>query len=211
MIAEQDAYINTQINDEGVLPGIIQYSNPVDRLGRMFNDVTSMYNELWLVRQVDMPDNILSEAFSQFNESILTLSRMVQEQASQHERDARIRAREERARMVYAQQVASTATAIPEVIVLDNELPIVRHRRRPARKSVAVKKMDLPKKMDDPCCICMDEYTRVNSVTTSCGHAFCKGCYDQHEETGLASPTRKVCCPICRSINPKITEYRARK
>ena len=213
MIAEQDAPLN-----------------PVDRLDRVFNDVAAMYQELWLVRQVEMPDDILSESFARFTERITILSRIAQEQASQHERDSRIRAREERARLaaveqarIDAERTLAVAVAIPpphpvepvpEVIIIDPAPQVnrqVTQKRKPARKSVALKKMELVKTVDDPCCICMEKYTRVNSVTTSCGHSFCKSCYDRVEQTGLASHTRKVCCPICREGNPKITEYRARK
>ena len=205
-----------------------QYAHlePVDRLDRVFNDVASMYNDLWLVRHVDMPDDILSESYTRFTDSIALLSRIALEQASQHERDARVRAREERARLA-AERLAAEAVPVPapvpapvpvvqEVIVLDHaDAPLatrqVRQRRCPARKIVALKKTELNQTVDEPCCICMEEYTRINSVITSCGHAFCKGCYDQVEQTGLASATRKVCCPICRERKPKITEYRARK
>jgi hypothetical protein len=202
--------------------------SPVDQLDRAFNDVAEIYQELWLVRQVDMPDDILSESFARFTARISVLNRIAQEQASQHERDARTRAREERVRLAAVEQAAAAAPPPPpqpQPVILEvtliNHTPApaqaprinrqVRQKRRPARKSVALKKSELDAMMTDACCICMDEYTRVNSVTTSCEHAFCKGCYNAHEQSGLSKRMPKVCCPICRAENPKITEYRARR
>jgi hypothetical protein len=190
----------------------------VDQLDRAFNDVAVMYHDLWLVRQIEMPDDILSESFVQLTNRISVLNRIAQEQASQHERDARIRAREERVRLAAEQAAAAQPPppVIPEVIQIDHTPAPpgnrqVKQKRRPARKTIALKKTELDVVIADPCCICMEEYTRVSSVTTSCGHAFCKGCYDTHEQTGLSKNMPRVCCPICRAETPKITEYRARR
>jgi len=201
MIAEQDAPLSA-----------------VDQLDRVFNAVAETYQELWLVRQVDMPDDILSESFTRFTERIAALNRIVQEQASQHERDARIRAREERVRLaaVAAEQIRLAAAEpqqpVVEVIVINAPATRqARQKRQPARKSVALKKKELDVMIPESCSICMENYTKVNSVTTSCGHVFCKGCYNAHEQTGLSKHMPKVCCPLCRAETPKITEYRARK
>jgi len=204
MIAEQDAPLSA-----------------VDQLDRVFNAVAETYQELWLIRQIEMPDDILSESFTRLTDRIAALNRIAQEQASQHERDSRIRARAERVRLAAVtvqRRLAETTQIQPvaEVIVINNDPihvlpPQVRQKRRPARKSIALKKTELDAVMPDSCSICMENYTRVNSVTTSCGHAFCKGCYDVHEQTGLSNRMLKVRCPLCRTETPKITEYRARK
>ena len=189
----------------------------VDQLDRAFNDVAVIYHDLWLVRQIEMPDDILSESFDRLTNRISVLNRIAQEQASQHERDARIRAREERVRLAAEQAAAAQPPppVIPEVIQIDTPAPPgnrqVKQKRRPARKTIVLKKTELDVVIADPCCICMEEYTRVSSVTTSCGHAFCKGCYNTHEQTGLSKNMPRVCCPICRAETPKITEYRARR
>jgi hypothetical protein len=186
---------------------------PVDQLDRVFNTVAGLYQALLVIRPVGMPDDITSEAFDRFINSIDALSRIANEQASQHERDSRIRVREARNRAVDAARLATTTstTSTATEIIAPPPAPNrqVRQRRRPARKSIALKKTELDVAMPDNCSICIDGYTKVNSVTTSCGHAFCKECYNTHEQTVLANHNR-VYCPLCRAVNLKITEYRKR-
>ena len=54
----------------------------------------------------------------------------------------------------------------------------------------------------EDCPICMNKPTKLNSVTTECGHEFCKDCYNEY----LAADNNKS-CPMCRNPNPKITFY----
>ena len=85
-------------------------------------------------------------------------------------------------------------------------IPVVRPRRRRARKSKALSITEIEEVIEDPCCICFETYTRGQSITTCCNHTFCKDCYDSHEKS-----TPKSKCPMCRKENPVVTEYRTRK
>jgi hypothetical protein len=81
-------------------------------------------------------------------------------------------------------------------------------------KSKAIKKDDLDVIMPDVCGICLDEYTRANSVSTCCGHNFCVSCYTsaaEHCKANVLREDRKMKCPMCRKESPKLTIYRARK
>ena len=204
--------------------------NPVDQLHTAFNNVAESYNQLWLLRQHDMPDDIVMESFQQMNTQLLELTRIVQQQTSTHARETRIRERTERvaAQIQQTQQPVHTIEApvhtieapvhpIDQVtpIAIDNDVVLLteaanRRIRTGIRKITALKKTEVNQPMPEPCCICMEEYTRVQSVTTSCSHTFCKTCYDEHERTAHVTLHKAVCCPICRTRKPKVTEYRAR-
>ena len=54
------------------------------------------------------------------------------------------------------------------------------------------------------CPICMDKPSKINSITTECGHEFCKGCYNEY----IATANSNKSCPMCRKNDPKITVYR---
>jgi len=58
----------------------------------------------------------------------------------------------------------------------------------------------------DDCAICMTKPQKLDSVTTDCGHEFCKGCYTDF----IAAINSNKSCPMCRNPNPKITSYRTR-
>jgi hypothetical protein len=81
------------------------------------------------------------------------------------------------------------------------------HRNK--RKSKALPKAEVDKEMADPCSICFEPYTRADSVSTCCNHQFCKTCYGLHEKS--VPRGKLVSCPMCRKMNPVVTEYRARK
>lgn len=53
--------------------------------------------------------------------------------------------------------------------------------------------------MDDTCCFCLEEFTRVDAVTTSCGHTFCSTCFDSYK--------KKTKCPCCRQSVVSLTWY----
>jgi len=90
------------------------------------------------------------------------------------------------------------------------EVRVEQYWRR-ARITRALKASDVNAFVPDNCGICLEQYTKVNSVTTSCGHTFCKPCFDTHEYMCYRSDVPVVKCPMCRNANPIITEYRPRK
>jgi len=83
------------------------------------------------------------------------------------------------------------------------------YAHRYKRKSKALPKAEIDKEMADPCGICFEPYTRAESVSTCCNHQFCKTCYGLHEKS--VPMGKLVSCPMCRKMNPVVTEYRARK
>ena len=56
------------------------------------------------------------------------------------------------------------------------------------------------------CAICIEIPKKIDSLTTECGHEFCKGCYHDW----FNSRNGNKCCPTCRKENPKVTIYKAR-
>ena len=81
-------------------------------------------------------------------------------------------------------------------------------------KTKAIKASQLEEVMPDVCGICLEEYTRANSVSTCCGHSFCSSCYTSAAEHCAANSQRKdrkMKCPMCRKESPKLTVFRARK
>jgi len=56
------------------------------------------------------------------------------------------------------------------------------------------------------CAICIEIPKKIDSLTTECGHEFCKGCY----HNWFNSRNGNKCCPTCRKENPKVTIYKAR-
>ncbi len=57
----------------------------------------------------------------------------------------------------------------------------------------------LHKTMDDTCCFCLEEFTRVDAVTTDCGHSFCSTCFESYK--------KKTKCPCCRQSVVSLTMY----
>ena len=85
-------------------------------------------------------------------------------------------------------------------------------QRKP--KSKVVKQTELDDVMPDVCGICLEQYTRANSVSTCCGHSFCSSCYTTAVEHASNKPQREervMKCPMCRKVSPKLTVFRARK
>ena len=81
-------------------------------------------------------------------------------------------------------------------------------------KVKALKQSELDAPMTDRCGICLDVNTRANSIVTSCGHEFCKNCYDEFVGSVLGrnrQADRTIRCPICRTTAPKYTVFRVRK
>lgn len=56
----------------------------------------------------------------------------------------------------------------------------------------------------DTCAICLDTHYMIDSVTTSCNHHFGKTCFN----AWCSKQHYSITCPLCRTENPSLTEYR---
>ena len=88
-------------------------------------------------------------------------------------------------------------------------VPTVRIVSKPKQKVSVIKQADLARTMPDPCSICQENYTKLESVTTNCGHGCCKGCMTQWLETKHNSG-QNATCPMCRVKVTMVTGYRER-
>ena len=142
-----------------------------------------------------------------------------------------VRNQRERAAAVPVAPVAVAPVAVAPIIYAAETLfenappPGGRRRQRPLAaaaapaplkkpKTKAIKVSQLEEVMPDVCGICLEEYTRANSVSTCCGHNFCVSCYTsaaKHCAANSQREDRKMKCPMCRKESPKLTIYRARK
>jgi len=196
----------------------------IDAIHNAFNDVANIYNNLWLLTQNDMPADVISEGYGDFISQLNVLTRIAQDRFTEHTRsterlarEARVRARHERINVeppapivindIQPQPVQEPIVQVP---------PPPPRRQRRARIGPKTKRIVRALKMSvafvslpDDCAICMDKYRKINSVETSCGHTFCKGCFNVHEQTAIDRHVATA-CPLCRSVNPTITEFRYR-
>ena len=114
--------------------------------------------------------------------------------------------------------------------------PKLVHEKRPDNfKTKALGAAKLDTLNDDACGICMEVHTLRDSVHTSCGHCFgtvCYGIYLQHTQAHekhmqqrvqqnptsphqaafayMLQETRNYACPMCRTKNPALTNYKER-
>jgi hypothetical protein len=217
--------------------------NNIDTITAGFDNVAERYNELWLLTQYDMPADVISDGYADLFRVLNDLTRITQDRFTQHvrrterlAREARGRARRERQTVAVQPAPVLPAPIQPAPIqpapiqpahiipMLSPDHPppgVVDHARRAGPRIVhkpkhtvrALKRSELVATLPDECAICIEKYTKSNSVETSCGHTFCKECYDVHEKTSLEKPVvnATVACPLCRVVNPRITEFRSRK
>jgi hypothetical protein len=54
------------------------------------------------------------------------------------------------------------------------------------------------------CSVCLDTHKNHESVTTECGHQFCKQCW----YSWMSNPTGNQKCPSCRKHHPKTTTFK---
>lgn len=156
---------------------------------------------------------LMNSAYDTLSEYLMDLYRTTQDmrrgfnsQLRIQRHQARLAEQRERARQVRQQaQQPAPVTVHP---------PVERQPRATKPKSKALKRSDLEALMSDDCGICLEKTTRILTIDTCCGHSFCKTCYDAYRVSALTRERRAdrvVKCPLCRKVNPKITEFRARK
>lgn len=183
--------------------------NALEVLQPAFHRMSEARNDLWGVIRCELPENVITEAFQDFIERIDILRRVAQEQFTIHIHDVRRRARERR----FHVQEEEEAIRIRIQQENMNTLPLQQQPQpwRRARVTRALKASDVNALLPDDCSICLEKYTKVNSVNISCGHTFCKPCFNAHEKVCYEKTIPIVQCPMCRNVNPIITEYRPRK
>lgn len=196
----------------------IQPIIPVNEaVAQAYTNLTTMYELFDEMRQNDFPEDITRTLYDELIDRATTMLREVNADYQNYIRQNIIRTREAR-RALYAQQpprqprqaqpqhLRQATEPIPTLPNDDEDYePIVRHRRHVSR---ALTKREMDVVMPEPCGICYDTYTKLNSVSTCCGHSFCKDCFTSHENATRSQP---ITCPLCRKMKPIVTEYRGRK
>jgi hypothetical protein len=81
--------------------------------------------------------------------------------------------------------------------------------RLPKQKSVALKKTDVTLPMTNPCPICYEPYTQIQSCLLNCQHHMCKDCIQQWT-TSQSNLGHEINCPLCREKTTLVTGYRER-
>jgi hypothetical protein len=176
-----------------------------------YENVVNAFDILRSVRDSGLPEDVMRLIYIQLINRLNTFGELARADQQNYLYTSRLRAREERISRA-ANNAQPAQPAQPEQPAAQPEQPVVlpplRHRKH---KSRACSQAELAVQITDPCAICYEGYTKLNSVTTSCGHSFCKDCYTAHENTRNNQTAKAVVCPICRADNPQVTEYRARK
>jgi len=93
------------MNPESTIQPVIE-NNAVSTLQNDFNRVTEAFNQLVLLRQHEMPDDLVTEAYAELVSSMRVLMQDTTSQQDSHIRDVRSRARAERIRNQRRQQRA---------------------------------------------------------------------------------------------------------
>ena len=89
---------------------------------------------------------------------------------------------------------------------------IDRCRQNPDRKQITfvtkiVKRSVVEAMMPDKCGICLDAHSRGDTITTDCGHDYCKPCFNLLASIKNAED-KDIMCPNCRNICDKIIDFR---
>ena len=94
-----------KMNPESTIQPVIE-NNAVTTLQNDFNRLTEAFNQLVLLRQHEMPDDLVTEAYAELVSSMRVLMQDTTSQQDSHIRDVRSRARAERIRNQRRQQRA---------------------------------------------------------------------------------------------------------
>ena len=151
----------------------------------------------------DMPESIVRESVNGLNRYITDLLSNINELHISH-----VRAQRATRRLAAIQ----TRPPVPETIIQDPIQQTVQPRarihvnRRPRTVAVISDRTTLRAMMPDACGICLDTNNRRNTITTSCGHHYCKGCFSHWAKNRRGAMA--VSCPYCRENVVEITEYK---
>ena len=114
------------MNPESTIQPVIE-NNAVATLQNDFNRVTEAFNQLVLLRQHEMPDDLVTEAYTELVSSMRVLMLDTTSQQDSHIRDVRSRARAERIRNQRRQQravIPAPPPVLPLTLVDPSIVPI---------------------------------------------------------------------------------------
>jgi hypothetical protein len=178
----------------------------LEEQGDMVSGLTIALSNLLSVE--DMPESIVRESVNGLNRYITDLLTNINELHISH-----VRAQRATRRLAAIQ----TRPPVPETIIQDPiqqtvQTATVQPRarihvnRRPRTVAVISDRTTLRAMMPDACGICLDTNNRRNTITTSCGHHYCKGCFSHWAKNRRGAMA--VSCPYCRENVDEITEYK---
>lgn len=170
----------------------VQRLHLLEEQGDMVSELTIALSNLLSVE--DMPESIVRESVNRLNRYITDLSMNINELHISHVRAQRATRR--------------LATIQPRPPVPDPIQPRARIRvnRRPRTVAVISDRTTLRAMMPDACGICLDTNNRRKTITTSCGHHYCKSCFSHW--TKNRRDAMAVSCPYCRENVVEIMEYK---
>ena len=147
-------------------------------------------------------------AFDRVVDALMDMVHTTQDLRREYNANVRIERHQERlARQREQSEIRRREEEQWAVVVVPVAEPVVIPKIPPPLSKV-IRKRDLDVVMGDDCGICLDKETRRNTVSTCCGHHYCKTCFDALVES--CREVRVLKCPICRKENPRITLFRAR-
>lgn len=132
------------MNPESTIQPVIE-NNAVATLQNDFNRLTEAFNQLVLLRQHEMPDDLVTEAYAELVSSMRVLMQDTTSQQDSHIRDVRSRARAERIRNQRQQRVVIPAPPPPVL-----PLTLVEPSLAPIETPVVVPLIALPHTPEGP-------------------------------------------------------------
>lgn len=170
--------------------------------GDMVSGLTIALSNLLSVE--DMPESIVRESVDVLTRNIINLLTNINELHISH-----VRAQRATRRQTAIQAPPPTQQTVqPDTIQRDpiQPRPRVRVNSRPRTVVVISDRDTLEAMMPDACGICLDTTIRRKTITTSCGHHYCKGCFTQWAKNRRGRTP--VSCPYCRENVVEIIEYK---
>jgi hypothetical protein len=86
---------------------------------------------------------------------------------------------------------------------------IAARKLAPKIRTMALKKSDQGKEIEDSCSICCENHMLLESTVTSCGHCFGRKCLEQWINVKIDAQ-EKPQCPLCKQEICQLVQYRPR-
>lgn len=179
-----------------------EQTNANDAIAMSYEMMTNAYTTFAELRGSGLPADVMFQIYENLIRDLASLTREVGADFQQYIHTERRRAREARIAAIPAPAVRAPA------LVVNPPPPADAPRRIRKHNSQVLSRRELDTPVPEPCAICYEVYTRAKSVSTSCGHSFCADCFTTLEHSHTRHGMK---CPLCRTVEPRITEYRARK